>query len=250
MTRRYTGRRFARYSSVPLSNAPSVISGCTASPAWPASDTQAQQQEHQRHQADGQPEPDAARLEAELHFVVASRHGDDSEQDIAAEYGRGLAVHTGHPARVVGVAEDQPRVGRRPGANRHAVRGIPGHAGLAATAAIRRPDAGLGPGVVGQDHLLVGVKRPVHHLAQRGAQAWRYAGTWDEKGAWKGLGVLEHADLAVGVDLVVLGLGLAEELVGPAAGPTARAAEQGKFAAGGDGAQDRVEAATGRGKTR
>ena len=150
--------------------------------------------------------------------MVARWNGDGAEQDVAAQDRRRLAVHAGDPTRIVGVAEHQPGIGRSSGVNPYAVRRVLGNGRLALSTAIGRDDIGLSGAVVGQDDLLVGVKRAVHHLAQGGAQARRNTCARHEKRSWEGGGVLEDADLVILVDLAVLRFGFAEELVDRAIG--------------------------------
>src|SRR5207253_10608590 len=104
--------------------------------------------------------------------------------------------------------------------------------GTSFAAAIGRHHRRLGRRVVCQDHLLVGVKRLVNHLAQGGAQARRPTVAGYDKRARKGSGVLEDADLVVDVDLVILGLGFAEELVGRIVGANGGSTKQRELADG------------------
>src|SRR5712691_10365502 len=112
MIRRYTGRRFARYSSVPLSKV--LLRGCTSWVRRLASprERKCTHEQDQRPKADQQSNSDAGGLEAKLNVVLARRDGHDSEQHIATQHGHGLAVDGCRPTRIKGVAEDQPGVGR------------------------------------------------------------------------------------------------------------------------------------------
>src|SRR5215207_1477591 len=82
MIRRYTGRWFARYSSVPLSIARS--SGCTACDAAGASHHQRSHGSHERQETHEHADSDAEWLEAELDDVLASWHRHHAKQQVAA----------------------------------------------------------------------------------------------------------------------------------------------------------------------
>ena len=67
-----------------------------------------------------------ARFEAELDVVLAAGHRHDPEQHVAAQDRHRLPVDGGRPARVVGVAQHQPRVGRRRRVDLYVVGGVAG----------------------------------------------------------------------------------------------------------------------------
>ena len=145
MIRRCTGRliRQVQQRTFEQGLTPRLYGAGRAQP--PASDQAADHERQQRSQADRTgPACTLAGLEAKFDVVLAAGHGHDPEQHVAAQDGRRLSVDGGDPARVVGVAQHQPRVGRSRGVDFDAVGGVAGDRGAARAAPIGRQAGRLG----------------------------------------------------------------------------------------------------------